>query len=105
MKRAIAIFVVIGFAIVGLIGCGVSQEKYNVLQKDKKALETKISELTNEKAMLKMELGKLGRDNAAIKAAYDKLTTEKSVLDVEIERLKNEKAALQEKMPISPVKP
>lgn len=100
MRRTVALFLLMGFVFVALIGCGIPQEKYNAILKEKKDLETKLTKLENDQNLLKTELEKSSKINATIKSAYDKLITDKAMLEVEIEKIKSEKAVIEEKKPV-----
>ncbi|MDP3733176.1 MAG: hypothetical protein Q8Q91_01410 [Candidatus Daviesbacteria bacterium] len=100
MKRTIALFVLMGLVLAGLMGCGIPHEKYNILLNEKKDIEAKLTKLQEEIAILKSEAAEIRGSNNELASAYDKLLTEKSSLQSEIEKLKSQIAGIIAQQPV-----
>ncbi|MFA6142032.1 MAG: hypothetical protein WC738_01910 [Candidatus Omnitrophota bacterium] len=92
--RLIALFVVVIF-MAGIVGCGVSKDKYEALLNEKIALEEKVSALATAKDALKNEYDNLLKEKMDVATKLETVTNEKTALKGEYDKILDEKISVK----------
>lgn len=89
------VLVAVCVSLAGVVGCGISKDKYNALLNDKIMLEEKVSVLTKSRDALKNEYDALLKDKMDLSIQVQTLVSEKSALKQEYDKILDEKVALK----------
>ena len=92
--RLVALFIVL-VSLVGMVGCGVSKDKYEALLNEKIALEEKVTALTTAKEALKNEYGNVLKEKMDLTAQMATMTSERAALKGEYDKILEEKISLK----------
>lgn len=92
--RLVALFVVL-ISLAGIVGCGVSKDKYEALLNEKITLEEKVAVLATAKDALKNEYDNLLKEKMDVATKLETVTNEKTALKGEYDKILDEKISVK----------
>lgn len=91
----LAVLFVTFISLVGIVGCGVSKDKYEALLNEKIALEEKVAALTTAKDALKNEYDNILKEKMDVATKLETVTNEKTALKGEYDKILDEKISVK----------